>query len=174
MKAPRLKIVGGLAAALLAVLVFVSPQKIIRVASQFRKGSTISRGVLYRITLAEAVKKPVLGHGFKPRVEDSPLPVGSHSTYIGVLYKTGFLGLLILGAFWLAVLRTWWRQRPRWPANETLRHLWTFGGVALLAGLIWMFAEDLDAQPIASYLYFILIGLIISLEKAGNAARDPG
>jgi len=171
-KIPPLKIVGALAAALLIAFVIVSPQKMIRAASEFRKDSTTSRGELYKITLSEAVKKPVLGYGFKPLVEDSPLPIGSHSTYIGVLYRTGFLGLLIFGAFWLAVLRTWWRQRPRLAANEILRHLWTFGGVALLAGLIWMFAEDLDAQPIASFLYFIIIGLIISLEKAGKAAWD--
>lgn len=171
-KIPPLKIVGALAAALLIAFVIVSPQKMIRAASEFRKDSTTSRGELYKITLSEAVKKPVLGYGFKPLVEDSPLPIGSHSTYIGVLYRTGFLGFLIFGAFWLAVLRTWWRQRPRLAANEILRHLWTFGGVALLAGLIWMFAEDLDAQPIASFLYFIIIGLIISLEKAGKAAWD--
>ena len=171
-KIPPLKIVGALAAALLIAFVIVSPQKMIRAASEFRKDSTTSRGELYKITLSEAIKKPVLGYGFKPLVEDSPLPIGSHSTYIGVLYRTGFLGLLIFGAFWLAVLRTWWRQRPRLAANEILRHLWTFGGVALLAGLIWMFAEDLDAQPIASFLYFIIIGLIISLEKAGKAAWD--
>jgi len=171
-KIPPLKIVGGLAAALLIVLVLVSPRQIIRAASEFRKDSTTSRGELYRITLSEALKKPVLGHGFKPLVEDSPMPIGSHSTYIGVLYRTGFLGFLIFGAFWLAVLRTWWRQRPRLAVNETLRHLWTFGGVAFLSGLIWMFAEDLDAQPIGSFLYFIIIGLIISLEKAGKALWD--
>lgn len=172
MKRPSLKILGGLAAVLLIVLVLVSPQIIIKIASQFRKGSTISRGVLYRITLSEAVKKPVLGHGFKARQEKSRMPLGSHSTYLGVLYRTGFLGFLIFGAFWLAVLRTWWRQRPRLPANETLRHLWTFGGVALLAGLIWMVAEDLDAQPVASFLFFTIIGLVLSLEKAGKADGD--
>lgn len=100
------------------------------------------------------------------------MPLGSHSTYLGVLYRTGFLGFLIFGAFWLAVLRTWWRQRPRLPANETLRHLWTFGGVALLAGLIWMVAEDLDAQPVASFLFFTIIGLVLSLEKVGKADGD--
>jgi len=57
-------------------------------------------------------------------------------------------------------------------ANETLRHLWTFGGVAFLSGLIWMFAEDLDAQPVASFLFFIIIGLILSLKKVGKSARD--
>jgi O-antigen ligase len=100
------------------------------------------------------------------------MPIGSHSTYIGVLYRTGFLGFLIFGAFWLAVFRKWWRRRSQLAVNETLRHLWTFGGVAFLSGLIWMFAEDLDAQPVASFLYFIIIGLIISLEKIGKAARD--
>ena len=171
-KIPHLKIVGGLAAALLIVLVLVSPQKMIRAASEFRKDSTASRVELYKITLSEALKKPVLGHGFKPQTEDFIMPIGSHSTYIGVLYRTGFLGFLIFGAFWLAVLRTWWRQRPRLAVNETLRHLWTFGGVAFLSGLIWMFAEDLDAQPVASFLFFIIIGLILSLEKVGKSAGD--
>lgn len=172
-KVPPLKMIGGLAAALLLVFVFVSPQKMIRAASDFRKDSTASRGKLYKITLSEAIKKPVLGHGFKPLLKDSSMRIGSHSTYIGVLYRTGFLGFLIFGAFWLAVLRTWWRRRSLSAVNETLRHLWTFGGVAFLSGLIWMFAEDLDAPPVASFLYFIIIGLIISLEKVGNAGRDP-
>jgi len=167
-----LKIVGGLAAALLIILVLVSPHKMIRAASEFRKGSTVNRGELYKITLSEALKRPVLGHGFKPLLEGFFLPIGSHSTYIGVFYRTGFLGFLIFGAFWLTVFRKWWRQRPRLATNEILRHLWTFGGVAFLSGLIWMLAEDLDAQPVASFLYFIIIGLILSLEKIGKGARD--
>lgn len=172
-RALHLKMIGGVTAALVIVLILISPQKLVRAASDFRKGSTVSRTEIYRFTLSEVLKKPVLGHGFKPRPEDVPIPVGSHSTYIGVLYRTGFLGWIVFGAFWLAVLRRWWRQRPRLAFDETLRHVWTFGGVALLSGLIWMIAEDLDAQPVVSFLFFIVVGVILSLERIGKTAGDP-
>ncbi|MCJ7680730.1 MAG: O-antigen ligase family protein, partial [Candidatus Aminicenantes bacterium] len=70
------------AAGLLAVLVFfivVPPASVWNTVSEFRRGSTVWRGRLYRATLEESLKQPLLGHGFKPRTDEFPIPVASHS-----------------------------------------------------------------------------------------------
>jgi len=93
------------------------------------------------------------------------VPIGSHSTYIGVIYKTGFLGLLVFLAFWGLVLKKWWSGRKSVAKDDFLISVWTFTGIGLISGLIWMLTEDLDAPPIAAFLYFIVVGLALSIDK---------
>jgi len=164
-KSALIKVVPILLVVLIVVLIFVPPQKILDTVSDFRKGSTIWRGKLYEMTIRQAMEKPVLGHGFKPRIEDFPLPLGSHSTFIGVLYKTGFLGLLAFCLFWILVLRKWWIQKKICEEDRLLCSVWGLLGTALISGIFWMVTEDLDAPPLAAFLYFIVIGLSLSINK---------
>ncbi len=164
-KKKTLKIVAGATAGLLAASVLIIPQKWIGAAAAFRKGSTINRIALYKTALHQTLDKPVLGHGYKPRVEDFPLPIGSHSMVVGVLYKTGILGFLVFGGFWLSVFLRWWRRRPRAPAEGTPEILWFTAGAGFLSLLVWMLAEDLDAPPVAAFLAFIVVGLVVALER---------
>lgn len=146
---------------LMVFIIVYSPQKIWKTASEFRRGSTIFRMRLYKLTFEEALKKPVLGHGHKPRPEDLPVPVGSHSMYMGVLYKTGFAGLAVFLLFWAAVFRRW-RLRRRSEDGEYSGPLWAASGTAFIGGLVWMLTEDLDAPPVAAVLFFLVVGLILA------------
>ena len=124
------------------------------------------------MTLTQSLKKPILGHGHKPQPEGIPTPIGSHSTYLGVYYKTGFLGFLAFILFWINVLRRWWKQRTALAEHKFLFPLWFYGGLALWGGLFWMISEDLDAPPIVAFLYFITVGLVISLNKKEEISKE--
>jgi len=43
--------------------------------------------------------------------------------------------------------------------------LHNFIGLIFFQGLIWQLTEDIDATLIIPFLYFIIVGLIISFEK---------
>jgi len=150
---------------LIVFIILISPINIINKIVEFRKGSSEFRVKLYKTTLSQAIQHPILGYGFKPRPEEFPVPIGSHSMYFGVIYKTGFLGLFVFIAFWLSVLKKWWRQKNILKGDKIVWPLWYYSGVALIGGLLWMFTEDLDAPPIVAFLYFLIVGFIISLDK---------
>ena len=149
------------------ILFFVPalPKKTLNATEAFRKGSTTTRLSLYRDTIERTLKKPVLGYGFKPRETGMMgIPIGSHSTFVGSLYKTGIVGFIFLLMFWVMVYRTW-RKQLRKISDKSLRCLWYCLGVAFLGGIIWQFTEDLDAPPIVAFFYFLIVAFIVSFRK---------
>lgn len=119
-----------------------------------RAGSTMTRVTLYAETLRQAIERPWLGHGVKPRPEDRGIPIGSHSTLIGTFYKGGAVGLVLLVAASLLI------------AARSIRDL-TLGdqhrqAVAAAATLVlaWALIEDLDAALVASIQAFAMLGLL--------------
>lgn len=151
------------------VLVFVPtlPQETLNAAEAFRKGSTLTRLSLYKDTIERAFKRPVLGYGFKPREAGMAIPIGSHSTFIGSFYKTGIVGFMFLLMFWAMVYRIWQKQL-REIKDKSLRCLWCCLGVAFITGIIWQLTEDLDAVPIAVFLYFLIVAFIVSFRKINS------
>lgn len=144
----------------------IPPDELVNSLKSVRKYSTQSRFELYELAFSNIKQKPILGYGYKPRLEElSYYPIGSHSTYIGILHKTGLLGLVVFFLFWGSVLRKWWIQRRIQNEVDDFRTVWFFTGVAMVSGLLWMVGEDLDTSPIFSFIYFVIIGIIISLRK---------
>lgn len=159
----------------LALIVFVaviSPQKVYKTVSDFRKGSTSFRIQLYGMTLEKALKKPILGYGYKPRPEDLPVPVGSHSMYVGILYKTGFAGSAVFLFFWAVVIRRWWLDRTLYGRDKHPGPLWSATGTALIGGLFWMLTEDLDAPPLTAFLFFLVVGIILSRHVLKEVSKE--
>ncbi len=165
-------IIASFSACIVILLILVPPKKIGRTFLEFRNESTTSRVKLYKISFKQSLKKPIFGYGFKPRTEEMPIPIGSHSTYIGVIYKTGFLGLSAIIFFWISILRRWWGQRRSLSVDGILRPIWFYSGIALIGGYFWMAVEDLDAPPIVAFLYFIIIGIILSLNKMKEVRKE--
>lgn len=122
-----------------------------------REGSNESRFELYAYSLGEVFwTNPIFGLGIKPRAGVFDIPIGSHSTYLGAFVKTGFFGLSFLVLWLAAVLRGWSRRRPR-SALEA-RRLWAYG-TSLIAMMIWMLTEDIDAPQLVAFLFFCVVGL---------------
>jgi O-antigen ligase len=110
--------------------------------------------------------------GAKPRENFLSIPVGSHSTYISVLYRVGIMGLLAFIAFQISCIFAWLRIRINLIGRDQHR-LWSILGVALIAMSIWMIGEDIDAPQLVAFLYFILVGIIFAFGKyARNQAKD--
>ncbi|MER5669725.1 O-antigen ligase family protein [Pseudonocardia alni] len=99
-----------------------------------RAGSAESRGAIYTATLDRLAELgvPVLGYGLKPRGEGLVASIATHSTYLGLTFRAGLVGLLALLVCGVAL----WRACA---ARSALPR----AIVATVA--IWSVFEDLDA-----------------------------
>lgn len=115
----------------------------------------------YMLTLDAVLDSPatlLIGHGTQRGDDALTVPVGSHSTYLGMLFKYGAFGLLAYGVLlwsaWRKVLRAQmsrsWRVRPDIP--RFLLFSITFFGVQG-----WFIEMDVDAAYLT--FFWVLTGL---------------
>ncbi len=112
------------------------------------RGSTEARVETYKEALRFFWSSPLIGIGIKPRFLQG-IPLGSHSTYIGLLLKTGFLGFASFLAYGVSLLKI------------SLKGKLPFIGFSLLSLFGWMIFEDLDAPSLTAFVFFSLSGLLI-------------
>lgn len=85
-----------------AVVVFAFNSKIIELFNKIflmRENSNVRRFELYQLSISKAIDfNPILGCGIKVEYSHN-VPYGSHSTFVGLFYKLGFVGCLISTVF---------------------------------------------------------------------------
>jgi len=69
-------------------------------------GSYDHRTAVYRETLAGFTARPFFGWGTERDVRGLRYPAGSHSHYLGILYKQGLVGLLLFLGLWASLWRS--------------------------------------------------------------------
>jgi O-antigen ligase len=69
-------------------------------------GSYLARVLVYRETLKSWAHRPIFGWGTQRDIIGFPLPMGSHSHYLSILYKQGIVGLFVYGLTLLSVWKT--------------------------------------------------------------------
>lgn len=121
-----------------------------------RGGSNLVRGELYQASLQAFAKSPIWGVGIKT-LNHLFLPLGSHCSYIGYLYKTGILGTIcILCAFVLLVVYILKNKQGIY------HRLISFFLFAMLAYCIF---EDLDGANWLVCLFFAVAGVLQNKEN---------
>lgn len=167
---------AAIAGLLVVISLNVSLRRVAEGIDQFRAESTSFRMNMYERTFEEALKKPFIGYGFKPLEKDVPFPMASHSSYVGVIYRAGFLGFGAFILFFASILFSWWKQKSHVMGDLTRRTFWFWGGVCILGGLVWMMTEDLDAPVLLAFLFFVIIGYACSLKhispEDGSGSSD--
>lgn len=132
-----------------------------------REGSTIARFNLYSHTFKTVIDEaPIFGIGVKPREDIFAIPIGSHSMYMGLLFKTGFLGLFTFLAFQVHLMWSWCKacfKLRKLKRSKPEMVLWDYIGVSLIAMTFWMITEDLDAPQLVAFLYFFLAGIMLKI-----------
>ncbi|SDC39065.1 O-antigen ligase like membrane protein [Geodermatophilus telluris] len=117
-----------------------------------REGSLDARTAIYSLTWQAVVDSPfpLLGSGVKERVPGLVASLGTHGTYLGLLYRGGWLAVVLL-VLWLGLLAL-----RAWRAGTPL----ALGGVVFAT--VWFVAEDLDAGHLAP------LGLVVALAVLGG------
>ncbi len=143
-----------------------------------RGGSTSTRMDLYRYTIDQLNGSDwILGVGMKPREDIFSIPIGSHSTYVSLLYKSGIVGLGVFIVFQLVLFLRWFNIREESRSRRHYFLFWRCLGFVLISMGLWVITEDIDAPQALSFLYFSSIGLFegfrkeLLLERTRKSAR---
>ena len=127
-----------------------------------REGSLDSRTAIYSLTWQAVVDSsfPLLGNGVKDRVPGLVASLGTHGTYLGILYRGGWLVAVLL-VVWLLVLaaRAWRSGSP-------------LGVGAAVFAAVWFVAEDVDAGHMAPLALLIAVAATQTGEGWAGAHRD--
>lgn len=79
----------------LVVAFFFLPELFLKVNSM-RGGSSSTRFLVYDLSLKAVLSyNPLIGFGIKPHPGDLIIPLGSHSSFLSILVRSGFLGFFI-------------------------------------------------------------------------------
>lgn len=121
-----------------------------------REGSTTTRLNIYLESINITFKQsPIIGCGIKDYIGDYPL--GSHSTYIGFFYKTGFLGFIfaIMGifGFFKKIIKS---------------NLCYIYKICFMLFLVMCCVEDIDGANWLGILFFIIMGFYMQKIKEGD------
>lgn len=143
--------------ALLSFLI-ISLKPVFDLLSSFRPGSTRINVFMQTINSYIDQGNWLFGMGYKPRIDLFNHPIGGHSTYFGVLMKTGIIGLLVITIFviytFLRIIRVINKVKYYKNGFPVLFHC-----ICILTCMMWMVVEDIDAPPLASVSFFISLGI---------------
>ncbi len=104
----RSVILLGLVVATSGVVAYMGPDQLAQdfdSALYARDGSYAQRVALYEATITGFEQRPVFGWGTERDVPGLPYPAGSHSYYLGVLYRHGTIGLIVLALLLVSLSR---------------------------------------------------------------------
>jgi O-antigen ligase len=149
-------VVATAVGALLFVVLTVNFTELFANVNSVREGSLDARTAIYSLTWQAVVDSPfpMLGHGVKDRVPGLVASLGTHGTYLGLLYRGGWLAVVLL-VLWLGTLAL-----RAWRAGAPLAL------AAVVFATVWFIAEDLDAGHLAP------LGLVIALAVLGNRTES--
>ena len=127
-------------------------ENVISIVLKSRQGSTNTRSLLYTLSINQMLKEsPFIGLGIKDMWNSYPL--GSHSTYLGMFYKTGIIGgSLFLCGFAVMSIKIFMKKVYD-KYNFALKI--SYFGILLLSVL-----EDLDGADWNIVLFLIFISII--------------
>lgn len=148
-------VLGAIALAVVAIVLIGwggAVAKVVVDINDAREGSLGSRSAIYERTfgLVQQLPLPLLGYGGKPKDGDLVASVATHSTYLGLLFRGGVLGLLALLIFFVLVLVLAIRASNGWAA-----------ALAVLT-LIWCTLEDFDPGHLVPLAIVIAYGLAVN------------
>jgi len=137
----------------------------------YRASSSSQRFALYSASAARVLDEyPLYGFGVKHE-SMFPVPMGSHSTLVGTLYKTGLIGGVLLGFFLLLVA-----GRAIAVLFRSQRLFERSCAAVFLALLPFLAVEDIDAPQLVSFLWFFVVSVIINASDHPRVRRrrEPG
>lgn len=128
------------------------------------EGSFIDRVKIYQSTIAGFWQRPILGWGTERDIPGLPYPAGSHSYYLGVLYRYGLVGLLaMLIVVWSCWKELSWLRIPVHGPNVALvSSLQKYVQWSLTAVLINGFTDAWDLDSVTFVLIWVVLGVGIS------------
>lgn len=119
-----------------------------------RVDSNSMRSYIYKSSISRMMhENPLFGIGIKDMLGSYGYPYGSHSTYIGVFYKTGICGGIV---YMISILILLFNMKN----FKSITNIHFFVKFSIICTFILMTMEDIDGTNWAIILMFILISQI--------------
>lgn len=139
-------------------------------------GSFDDRSTIYRITLEQVYQRPFFGWGTERDIPDFFYPAGSHSFYLGILYRHGIFGfvsfLCLLVTLWQEITLRTKRKLVDRSLIDTRKFL-QYGKWVLVAFIVNSLTDALDLDSTTMMLFGLTIGLLISAKRMLSQSLAP-
>lgn len=131
------------------------------------KGSSQARAAVVVETLRGWSQRPLLGWGTARAIPGLALPAGTHSAYLGILYKHGALGL---AAFLLLLAGVWLGTRPEHSRESSGRDSWLHrllisGRWSLVAVLVDSLTSNVAVDTMALTMTWFGFGALLAARR---------
>lgn len=121
-----------------------------------RAGSSQSRMTIYQETLENFLQSPIWGCGIKD-IGKAGYPLGSHCTYLGILYRSGILGFIIMSFVFISILFGFWHIYKTNRSRIYLRSVLLF-----LVMFVFALTEDIDGANWLLVFWSINLGILMN------------
>lgn len=148
---------------IMAILIILSLDLIQKVL-MMREGSNSERLKIYKASLETFTQYPIFGVGVRYFIPESYIPVGSHSTYLGVLMRSGIVGFIGITLFLVNVVIRIIKNKSL-ITDKNMRNIWLATSYLFIVMSIWMITDDIDWPSIVALFYFINIGFIFKFKS---------
>jgi len=118
------------------------------------EGSANARSKIYIQTFESFLERPIFGWGTERDVKGLAYPLGSHSYYLGTLYKQGVAGLVL---FLSIIANVWINIKVKSNLNYKVSLFFRYGQYMLLVFMINSFTDVLDLDATTMMFLWLLL-----------------
>lgn len=122
------------------------------------EGSATTRYKIYVKTFQGFLERPIFGWGTERDVKGLAYPLGSHSYYLGTLYKQGILGLILFCSILLSV---WRNVKINNGINIKTALFFRYGQYMLLVFMLNSFTDVLDLDATTMIFFWLVVSLLL-------------
>tara|TARA_B100001142_G_scaffold95025_1_gene96925 strand:+ start:74752 stop:76056 length:1305 start_codon:yes stop_codon:yes gene_type:complete len=129
------------------------------------EGSANTRMKIYTQTLKGFLQRPFFGWGTERDVNGLDYPLGSHSYYLGTLYKQGLVGLFL---FISIIIEIWKKLRVNYKTDNKIVKFLKYGQLLLLVYVFNSFTDVLDLDATTMMFLWLILSLLIVSKRVLN------
>ncbi|WP_411887131.1 O-antigen ligase family protein [Hydrocarboniphaga effusa] len=143
---------------------------------EMREGSSNLRLLIYRMSFEMVVdNNPLFGLGVKPREDSLGIPIGSHSTFLSVLVRGGFVSFFIaISAFVIVPLKRLLGFSVLRGVKKTYDQRIVAGTImgGYISCLAFLILQDVDAYASIGVLIMVFLSVIMALSAPNARLRS--
>tara|TARA_B100001758_G_C18281876_1_gene542079 strand:- start:311 stop:1042 length:732 start_codon:yes stop_codon:yes gene_type:complete len=129
------------------------------------EGSANTRMSIYIQTFSAFLERPFFGWGTERDIKGLAYPLGSHSYYLGILYKQGVFGFLV---FVSMIIVIWKKLKGYSKHNNKLSEFLSYGQLVLLVYFFNSFTDVLDLDATTIMFLWLILSLLIATNRMLN------
>jgi O-antigen ligase len=126
------------------------------------EGSVNTRMKIYVQTFDSFLERPFFGWGTERDVKGLAYPLGSHSYYLGTLYKQGIVGFSLFIAI---VMLIWNKLKVKVFVDTNFTRFLKYGQFLMLVYIMNSFTDVLDLDATTMFFLWLILSLLIIAKR---------